>query len=164
MLLYIFICSWPVFLFCHNVFWKLNSFINENRNAIPREVTCLARVTYSWISIPYKHLFLFHLKIKSMKEICCYLKQIELWTFVSSSSVYWTTSCKFMIFLPQMKGITEQRRDLLAFCANVETDSLTSWMKKFQPKHLLVMAVCLLVFIPLWHWLCPVVITCCLSF
>ena len=53
--------------------------------------------SYSWMSLVYKHLFLFHLKIKSMKEICRYLTQIELRTFVSSSSVYWTANCFLQI-------------------------------------------------------------------
>lgn len=97
MIFYIFICSWLLFLFCHNIFWKLDSFISQNRNAIPRTVTCFSGVTYSWISVPYQHLCLSHLNIKSMKEICRWLTQIELRTFVSSSSVYWTAKCFLQI-------------------------------------------------------------------
>lgn len=73
-------------------FRTLDRFINEDRNAVPREGPCFARVTYSCISILYRHLFLFYLKIESMRELCCCVTQIELRTFVSSSSPSWTAN------------------------------------------------------------------------
>lgn len=129
MTLHIFISSRPVFLFCHNVFWKLNRSVNESRIQFPVKPRALPGLLTAELEHHNKHLLLFYLNMESMEAICHSLTEIEPKTFVSSSLLYWTVNCSH----PWWKEMVVQRWDLLLFSANVEADSHVLWMESFQP-------------------------------
>lgn len=104
MTLYIFISSRPVFLFCHSVFWKLNSSVNESRIQFPVKPHALPGLLTVELEHHNKHLLLFYLNVESVKAICHSLAEIEPRTFVSFSLLL---NCELFTSLMQGDGCAE---------------------------------------------------------